>query len=777
MSYHAYLSEPDPEWLSVADQVPISSDFRHADVSSVREQVSKARIAAAAALGSLTTAQVKTVNRVLPLEVGDIPIRAYIPGSGSSTKHAIVFWIFGGGFWVGGIDDDDLFLRYLCGELDVVIVAVEYRRAPEHPFPIGLNDCYASLKWVAAHPQELHGDLSKGLIIAGISSGGNFATVVAQRASQDSELKEKVTGLAASIPVLIHPAAYPENFKPQLQSLEQNKDASMLGKAACEHLLELYNPPNPSDPDMSPLLFPQLRGLQPTYLQIDGMDPLRDEELLYAKLLQENGVPTKVDMSMFYIFVCTFRAYSRGRYPGFPHGFHLFFPQLKAAHKKRDDFKNDDDGAPLCNKYAFKLNIRLKTGTWQSADGQQINLNSLLQGSSFRPPKKAQAAKDIISEHYTQPILDFINENPTIFHSVDYFSKEMEKEGFIKLSEREGWYHQLKHGGKYYVTQNGSSLTAFSIPENYKREMDITMIASHVDALTVKLKPVSKKPAWDRDLGIGGRVIVKNSEGKIESKLVKLDWPIAQTQMTPVTGIESSEDDQSSLPAGTFAATQPAQLVKAIASELGIDGYSSILNWELELLDDKLCSWPALQSLIVASKDLSGRGSVNMCALYDAEEIGNNLRTGACSNLMSSSIECVIEIFSKDKLGSSTLSQTYANNFCLPMSSSPLTAIFHCDPNGNMATDSISHTIMKRIAEKSGHTLQVFQIRNDRRSGGTVRPTLSSAMGVRAIDAGLAQLSMHSIRAACGAKDPGLGVQIFTGFYQYFEEVDTEIVG
>lgn len=69
-----------------------------------------------------------------------------------------------------------------------------------------------------------------------------------------------------------------------------------------------------------------------------------------------------------------------------------------------------------------------------------------------------------------------------------------------------------------------------------------------------------------------------------------------------------------------------------------------------------------------------------------------------------------------------------------------------------------------------------MHIRNDGRGGGTVGPMLSSAMGVRAIDVGLPQLSMHSIRAATGVKDPGLGVQIFTGFYQYFEEVDKEFV-
>lgn len=98
------------------------------------------------------------------------------------------------------------------------------------------------------------------------------------------------------------------------------------------------------------------------------------------------------------------------------------------------------------------------------------------------------------------------------------------------------------------------------------------------------------------------------------------------------------------------------------------------------------------------------------------------------------------------------------------------------DADGSMTTDALSNAIFKRVAEKSGHTLQVFQNRNDIGGGGTIGPMLSAAMGMRAIDAGMAQLSMHSIRAAIGAKDPGLGVQIFTGFYQYLEEVDREFI-
>lgn len=91
-----------------------------------------------------------------------------------------------------------------------------------------------------------------------------------------------------------------------------------------------------------------------------------------------------------------------------------------------------------------------------------------------------------------------------------------------------------------------------------------------------------------------------------------------------------------------------------------------------------------------------------------------------------------------------------------------------------MTTDAVSTTFLDRVADKCGSKLGKFQIRNDSRSGGTVGPMLSSAMGCRAIDAGCPQLSMHSIRATTGSLDPGLGVQLYRGFYDYFEEVDGE---
>jgi aminopeptidase I len=100
--------------------------------------------------------------------------------------------------------------------------------------------------------------------------------------------------------------------------------------------------------------------------------------------------------------------------------------------------------------------------------------------------------------------------------------------------------------------------------------------------------------------------------------------------------------------------------------------------------------------------------------------------------------------------------------------------VVSADSNGHMTTDSVSTAILQRCADKVGAKLQVFQIRNDSRSGGTVGPMLSSATGIRAIDAGIPQLSMHSIRATTGALDPGLGVLAFRGFLDNFESVDQE---
>ncbi|KXG50129.1 Peptidase M18, domain 2 [Penicillium griseofulvum] len=499
---------------------------------------------------------------------------------------------------------------------------------------------------------------------------------------------------------------------------------------------------------------------------------------------------------------------------------------------------------------------------WASKISAQLP-NPLMPVPAALPVRAQQSIADesvrsFRPEDYSKPYCEFMTSNPTIFHAVKSFSEQLEEHGYKYLSERAIWTSELKQGGKFYTTRNGSSLIAFHVGSKYESGNGIAIVAGHVDALTAKLKPVSKLPNkagfqqlgvapyagglgttwWDRDLGIGGRVLVRDPEtGKVETKLVKLDWPIArvptlaphfgspangpfnpETQMVPVIGIDNSDlfehskAESSNIKFGTFTSTQPEKLVKIIAQELGITDHSTIVNWELELfdtqpaqlgglekdmifagrIDDKLCCYAAQEALIASSDDKS-TGTVKMVGMFDDEEIGSLLRQGARSNFMSSVIERIAEAFAEGNYGPSLLSQTVANSFLV--SSDVIHAVnpnflnvylenhaprlnvgvaVSADSNGHMTTDSVSEGIMRRVAERCGSTLQVFQIRNDSRSGGTIGPMTSAQIGMRAIDCGIPQLSMHSIRATTGSLDPGLGVKLFKGFFDHYEEVDKE---
>ena len=294
----------------------------------------------------------------------------------------------------------------------------------------------------------------------------------------------------------------------------------------------------------------------------------------------------------------------------------------------------------------------------------------------------------------------------------------------------------------------------------------------------------------------------------------------AETEAVPIIGLDDSTgssteefQNQTLGGVGSFAATQPPKLVRAIAGELSIQDYSSIVNWELELydiqpaqcgglekefifggrIDDKICSWAAIEGLLAAAPTSETDGLVKLVGVFDDEEIGSQLRQGAKSNFLPGTVERITEAFSKSGSSANILSQTYANSFLISAdvthavnpnflgryleNHAPRLNIgmaIAADSNGHMTTDSVSTALLTRVAEKSGNKLQIFQIRNDSRSGGTVGPMLSSAMGVRAIDAGIAQLSMHSIRATVGSSDPGLGVKLFKGYFDHFESVDAE---
>lgn len=167
--------------------------------------------------------------------------------------------------------------------------------------------------------------------------------------------------------------------------------------------------------------------------------------------------------------------------------------------------------------------------------------------------KQAPARSSYSTEpaDYTQPFCTFLTSNPTVYHAVAAVAADLTAAGYTRLSERDVW--KLELGGKYFVERNGSSLVAFAVGEAYEAGNGAAILAGHIDALTAKLKPIPKLRTkagyeqlgvapyagalndtwWDRDLGVGGRVLVKE-DGKIVTKLVKLDWP--SEFLTTITG-------------------------------------------------------------------------------------------------------------------------------------------------------------------------------------------------------------------------------------------------
>ncbi|KAJ7474245.1 Alpha/Beta hydrolase protein [Mycena latifolia] len=327
MSQHAHLSTPDPEFQELwSELLPTLPPPEPLDVASQRHEMATLVVPAMMDarrphLPAESSYRVK--DHDIPVPGGAVAVRCIqpVPQGGEEGSFPILVWFHGGGWICGELDGEDFYFRMLGVELRLSIVIVDYRLAPEHPFPTGLNDCYAALKWAVSSAPEISGSPAKGLIAGGVSAGAHYAAAVAHRARDDPFFAGRtLTGHVLQVPIVVHPAAYPEEFKADLLSMEQNKDAPNLRKEDMNFCWDCLGGA-PSDAELSPLLLPHVQ-LAPAYIQVTGLDPLRDEGLLYARLLRENGVSTRLDI-----------------YPGLPHVFHLAFPQLAASRKWEADFR------------------------------------------------------------------------------------------------------------------------------------------------------------------------------------------------------------------------------------------------------------------------------------------------------------------------------------------------------------------------------------------------------------------------------------------------------
>ncbi|WP_049933640.1 alpha/beta hydrolase [Halarchaeum acidiphilum] len=245
----------------------------------------RAREATRALRGDEPVAAVGAVTEQVVLgPARGIPIRIYEPAS--DGPHPVVVFFHGGGFVVGDPGTHDASCRLLTNAADVAVVSVDYRLAPEHPFPAAVEDAYAATEWVAAHGDDLGADLDTDrLAVAGDSAGGNLAAVVALAARERD-------GPDIAQQTLVYPVT---DFREgeAYASYDENGEGYFLSAADMTYFRDHYLDSwvHPSDPYCSPLAASSHADLPPATVVTCGFDPLRDEGVAYADALDAAGTP------------------------------------------------------------------------------------------------------------------------------------------------------------------------------------------------------------------------------------------------------------------------------------------------------------------------------------------------------------------------------------------------------------------------------------------------------------------------------------------------------
>lgn len=232
--------------------------------------------------------ELRVEDRDIAGPTGPVSIRIYWPtadSDGSTTSPVVVFF-HGGGFVIGDLDSYDGTCRQHAVGTDAIVVSVDYRLAPEHPYPAAVEDAWAATLWVAEHAAEIGADPTR-IAVAGDSAGGNIAAVMALQARDNA-------GPGLVFQLLWYPSLL---WDSSLPSFTENATAPILDSAAIAQFsrwyagdVDLFDPP----PAMAPGRAANLAGLPAAYIGVAGHDPLRDDGIGYGELLAAAGVPVEV---------------------------------------------------------------------------------------------------------------------------------------------------------------------------------------------------------------------------------------------------------------------------------------------------------------------------------------------------------------------------------------------------------------------------------------------------------------------------------------------------
>ncbi|MFC6906584.1 alpha/beta hydrolase [Halalkalicoccus tibetensis] len=221
-----------------------------------------------------------TVDRRIPGPAGELTARLYLPDADGPVPTVVFF--HGGGFVFGSIETHDWLCRHLTRESGCGVLSVDYRLAPEHPFPAAVEDAYAAVEWAAANPEAVDG--TGTVAVAGDSAGGTLAAVAALMAAERD-------GPEIAQQTLVYPAV---GIEERQESVRENAGI-VLGEDDMEWFNRCYyvNEIHRRNPYADPANACDLSGVAPTTVVTAGFDPLRDGGTAYAERLVGDGVPTR----------------------------------------------------------------------------------------------------------------------------------------------------------------------------------------------------------------------------------------------------------------------------------------------------------------------------------------------------------------------------------------------------------------------------------------------------------------------------------------------------
>ncbi len=419
-----------------------------------------------------------------------------------------------------------------------------------------------------------------------------------------------------------------------------------------------------------------------------------------------------------------------------------------------------------------------------------------------------------------QEMLDFVNASPTAFHAIENVKQMLLAQGFTALAETEDW--TVEPGKGYFVTRNDSSLMAFRMPAKLEDTKGFHMVATHSDSPTFKVKEAPDMQAekvyaklnvekyggmilstWlDRALSVAGRVVVK-TEAQAEARLVNMDEDLlvipnvaihmnremnkgveynAQVDMLPLFGMEGESE---------------APFMKKLAAAAGVDE-AQILAHDLYLyprekgrilgengalvlssrLDDLQCVFASTKAFVQAQPT----EYVNVCAIFDNEEVGSGTKQGADSTFLEDVLYRISEAMG---LSRGAYLRMLAGSFLISADNAHAVHPNHpekADPtnrpvlNGGIvikyhgsqkySTDALSAARLKELCGKAKVPFQTYANRSDIAGGSTLGNISTSHVSVASVDMGLPQLAMHSAVETAGVKDTKYGVDLFRTFYE-----------